>query len=291
MVPGGVLVGGQCVDLQAQVVAGGYHLGRDVLPSQGHGARADGDGLGQEAVRRPGGEAVADVGAGDQGRQLMELPHDRVDERPDPYPLLGPAGADDSQHGPLDAGRLHLHAEEAPPPGDDQHLLQGGDPLLRESGAVAGAHPQRPHLGQREVAHPAAAVGGAVDLAVVHDDGDAVGGAVDIDLHALEWVLKGSEHRRQGVLGGLSPVPAVGNDQWTVRRAAHGGGQSHVWGFAHGTFGQDSRRNPKEQRVAAVGALDYYSWRCGRTDRATDAHRPAYRQAGRHRLPQTARRT
>ena len=70
------------------------------------------------------------------------------------------------------------------PAGQRKHLRDGGDSGAGKGGVEPATAVELLELGQRHVAGPPGAVGGAVDGSVVHADEDAVARAVHIELHA-----------------------------------------------------------------------------------------------------------
>lgn len=98
-----------------------------------------------------------------------------------------------------------------PVEGEGEQLAQREDRGGR-SGVVPGPEVEFAQLGQRQLADRAAAVGGAVDGAVVHADEFVIAGEADVAFESVGTLGESEFVGAQGVLGPIPRCPAMGDD-------------------------------------------------------------------------------
>ena len=160
------------------------------LRPPGERLRAD-----QEPARQPG------LRAAHRFQRLREKRPDHDVSQSFPF-------ADYGGYSLLDARPLDLGDEQHPAYRQLQDLRQRRD-------ALSAAGVERAQLVQSEVRHLALAVGRAVHCEIVHQDGDAVGAGLDVDLDGVGAQGDGATNAGQGVLRGVTGAGGVGDDQRT----------------------------------------------------------------------------
>lgn len=185
------------------------------------GAMLDGDGLGvplEQAAEQPLDSVAGDGRRDDGGRDarlcLSGVGNDVGGEGVNSRPRFGAPPADDADDG-FDgagivfgvAGRGFEFAHDGEAAIDKvEHLLEGGDWFTVSSvGGLEGR--------EGEVAYAAGEVGGAVDGFVVHEDGDAVGAELYVDLHGLGAGIEAGADSGERIGRCLAGCPGVADDE------------------------------------------------------------------------------
>ena len=222
--PVGGRVGRPGPEEEAVAASGLDGVGRDDAMEEGDGPDAVLGGAGAER-RQPGATHRRDDRGGvDPGGKGAGALHEVVVEGVEGGPGLGPVAADDGESRVEEGGALlgmvgrDLQlAHDVDAPGDEgQHLVEGRHVLAR-SGIDAG------EVRERNLAHGAGQVGGAVEGGVVEEDGDAVCAEVEVDLHGGR-AREGGAHAREGVRGGFTGSGGMRDDD----RSGHGLGEDSV---------------------------------------------------------------